>query len=53
MSLLNTLKGKYSNFSEMEVEVCILQLKSRVEPTRSLVLSEDYFYIVTIKMAFT
>lgn len=33
----------------MQVEVCILQLKSRVEPTRSLVLYQDYFYIFTIK----
>lgn len=37
----------------MQLEVCILQLKSRVGPTMSLVLSEDYFYIVTIKKAFT
>lgn len=29
---------------EMQVEICMLQLKSRVETTRSPVFSQEYFY---------
>lgn len=30
---------------EMQVEICMLQLKSRVEPIRSPVFSQEYFHI--------